>query len=154
VRLEDGIVNFENTRVEGSSRLSVKRRLNNETCRMRPKSKLHYWKGVPVGIPIRGPIGTRKVSSVSVRPAQSVFRVGFVKKWTRERHRPVKGPERPPVYCNRRPRIREPATCLLQPSTQPRPVCSRTASRSWFLSCGNELVEVDQRDFRFFSRNS
>jgi len=68
-----------------------------------------------------GPIGTGSVPFVFLRPAQSEFRVEFVKKWTRERQRPLKRLERQPVYCNRRPKIREQAICLLQPSTR-RPV--------------------------------
>ena len=64
-----------------------------------------HWKGdLTRDLTYGGPIGTRPVSFVSVRPRQSKSRFGFVQKWTRERHRPPKKPRN--------------ATCILQPSTE------------------------------------
>jgi hypothetical protein len=118
-----------------------------------------------------GPIGTGPAPFVFVRPSQSVFRVAFVKKGTRERHRPLSGPKRQPVYCNRRPQIREQATCLWQPSTQSHPcsMCSahdvtdRMAgshpeferTREWTADgpCGSGVFEGVESEIRIYFKN-
>ena len=69
---------------------------------IRPKRKLHYRKGVTFGISASYPIGTEQVPFESIRSRQSIFRFGFVKKWTRERYR--------------LPKRTSKATCLMQPS--------------------------------------